>query len=527
MNPDSRIAVQRVRSQHSRNNTGRLPLELLRQFNAHETFPTNDGIEDKLELILGRWRVEYDANGKGWVDFKSRLEGPAQGETKSAFELDGKKGTRQSQLFCRSKSKGKDSNKLKFKTGNLRWVSGNQSLMPLLFGGSLNFSKSKERADFDDERHERELYLNLSVNLQRFIRHQPLKASPSAEKRSKLMPPVSLRERHDSRKDFGDECSYNRDDNWIPNTLNWRRFARTSEYEFHLRACIQAIVDCVTEDIRRAARHTPKKLAVKSSKFQRYHAIRVIETAWEFASENSIEDVLHWGNRFLNLAKKAGRAHLNRVGTTGRKLNSPCYEIPLKGGAKLRLYAKTNKRVRFEVVLNNVPKVRTVLLNSIGVEPHPQDEPGGTVNYRPDEELFDTVRAARHNASLLLNELMEEYRTAYGHSTRPFSAAEFLAAVASAAPPKMPSDERESLLRKLIPMLIQHQGYFAAVPSGSLGATLERLKKLGVLVYDSKRQFYKIGEKYRGAVNALHSITNATSLAVLGTERGTKPIRDR
>lgn len=472
-----------------------------------------------MELYLGRWSVEA-ASKAGLIEFKDHLQGPAEDEEETAFEP--ANAPPQSKIFVRSQSQGKHRNDLEFRKKALIWKGGKKRVRTPLFGGWLSFraeTSSPHGTLFQS------LCCKLNLNLQRFIRYQPVTDKPSLAHRNWRLENVRWRERESKRCEYGDEFSYDGNDNWTPSTLNWRAFARSDEGEFHLTNLIQVVNSQIHKELKRALKHTSKASDVHVYERQEYHAFTVIETGWEFASRNPIDDVVFYGERFMHINKKAGRARLNRIASRAREKNSPCYEFPIKGGAVLKLYAKTNKRIRFEVVLRMEKDLRAKMLKMIEVVPHPSDK--GVVDYRPDDELYKTITAARKYASVQLNDFMAEYRQNYGSAPRPFSAAEFLSAVAGAMPPEIGEVERADLLGTMISKLILHQGWFAAVPKGAMAKVFAKLKKAGVLKHEQKRQCYIIGHKYRAAVNALRSITGETSLALLGRRRGIRPIRDR
>lgn len=508
------------------NNT-RPTLPLLRPFTPKEKFPPNEALEDRLELFLGRWNV-YSDDAAGFSAFKNRLQGPADGEEETAFG----KGRTQSQLFIRSESTGKHRNNLKFRHRTLYEPDGTKRVLPALFDGWLSFG----RTESDPEGYEfKSLCCMLNVNLQRFIRHQPRDDQECNAVRRLRSHKERVRERTDDRSEFNEEFSFDGNDNWIPNTPEWQAFARSHNH-LHLENLFLSVMDSVESDMGRALRDTPSASRMTLDDRSEYHALRVIETGWEFASDNPIEDVVFYGERFMSFAKEvahtrlyqmpksATREKLRLIGKRQRRRNSPCYEIPLKGGGALRLYAKTNKRIRMEVSFKVEKDFRAKMLHSVNMKPHPSDK--GKVNYRPDEELYKTLTGARQHASKLLNSFLERYRKCYGTVTRPFSAFEFMSAVATAIPSTLSEEKRRATLSMLVPPLIFHQGWFSAIPS-AMKTTFIHLKKAGVLHYDNELKVHTIGSKYRAAVHALRKLSGMSSLAVMGTRRGTKPIRQR
>ncbi|WP_156345820.1 hypothetical protein [Verrucomicrobium spinosum] len=106
----------------------------------------------------------------------------------------------------------------------------------------------------------------------------------------------------------------------------------------------------------------------------------------------------------MHLSKVEGTAamHEMEVKEAGRVLNSPCFSIPIAENVRLKLYAKTNKRIRFEIVHSELWNQRAALLKEAGLKP----ETGG----RSWNEVPHLLKALRQRAAKHMNNVMEHLR---------------------------------------------------------------------------------------------------------------------
>ena len=85
-----------------------------------------------------------------------------------------------------------------------------------------------------------------------------------------------------------------------------------------------------------------------------YYSLKAIEFYWEFDSNNPIDFVLSLRPSLMqqgdNFTDDQYAINVPSLTTTNQ---SPCLSVRLTQGIKLKIYAKTNRRVRFEVTLEN------------------------------------------------------------------------------------------------------------------------------------------------------------------------------
>ena len=279
--------------------------------------------------MLGRWLVSL-AEGD-FEMFRHHLAVPHKHESELAFTSEDD-GPTHGTLFCRPGNKGKSKHLLNIRQKKLIHPEGERWLNPPLCGGYVRFSpRLKGEAEFRDSR---SAELHLSLNLQRFIRHQPQHASPVKGNEPSAKP--RLTKRKGDRSFFGEEFSFDGQDNWIPDTPAWTAFANPKKSRLHLAAYLKKITRVFHQQAKRAAKFAEGGAGWKTVKRAlEYHSLSTVETGWEFASLDPIGDVLQIGNSAMRLRKKAEQKnYLIQLGKSGWELNSPCLIFLRKRGRR-------------------------------------------------------------------------------------------------------------------------------------------------------------------------------------------------
>lgn len=466
-----------------------------------------DALEDKIEVQLGIWA--FDAGDEeGFKKFKNHLAGPPKDEQKTT-SLAGTApvfGT----FFCRPAGKGADYYKLKIRSYPLQTVKG--KIAPPLCAGHMQFTRVSQNS------HHYNAHLSLFLNLARFVRHQVKADEMPPETRENVKTKARLRRRTNTRNDFGFEATFIKDDNWIPDETAWASFARSNADEWHLKRYILGLINAVNKDVRRAALYAGFQKHQRPKLYEHY-LLRLVETFWEFSSDNPIEDVKLIETQAKNL--RSGDVHVipRNVTGTGRIQNSISFTIKLRRDCSLRVYAKTNRRIRFEVIQESLFAHRSSLLGkaaSIG-------------NDRPFSEIFPVMTAVRKRAKKLFESFCKDLGNSYGYHPRQRTPLEFLAIVAQAVPPYADLKEREAVLMQVLSCVVENQGWVNAKPGGTFGAVLSILHRRGVLTRNKVLQRYQIGDRFRAAAMALRKMREETMDLLVGytQARFKRAIRDR
>ena len=216
--------------------------------------------------------------------------------------------------------------------------------------------------------------------------------------------------------------------------------------------------------------------------------IKEIETYWEFATHQPIEDMRSIEEPFRALSarsfvrwysvdKRAG-AKLPKI-QVGQEDNAPVLRVKLVAGTEVRIYAKTTKRIRFEVLRKS--KLTRV--------PFTADN---------HDALYDWVIVAAAEATERLNDLLENWRRS-GIRSQQYSLSHlinsFYGAMATPA------------AQHMLDMLARH-GSLARVQGSDLAVEIDRLRAAGVLEHaghTGQDHLYQVTARYRSALAALRA----------------------
>lgn len=210
---------------------------------------------------------------------------------------------------------------------------------PPLFGGHLGIRNPNNQEPFWS------FDVLLSLNPTRFLRHQEI----SRPSRQLLLehPPFQYsfyqREiplRHD------DEFALIEDDNWIPDERMWQLFAGNRFWNRHLERHICGSVSEVLSEITRTAGQTGVNI---EPPLRNRFSLWSVENYWEFYSEDPLGTVLSLEPLLGTFAASHVDSRDYGITAAVSEHNSRCLRLQLPRGGTLRIYAKTNRRIRFEV----------------------------------------------------------------------------------------------------------------------------------------------------------------------------------
>lgn len=482
------------------------PFSLATEFNAE------DAHEDKVDLELGGWEVH--GLGKNREDehaFKQYASSPPGGSADMAWSEDGKPAM-YGWFFIRPASKGKDAGKLLIRRQSLTdKANGRRHEAPLCGGYCLFYRDKKPHPETENPVHRAKL--RLALNLQRFIRHQARKDDPRLPRINRLQ------QWRESRSDYGDEFSYDEEDNWIPNDQTWQKFAARDWLKIYLELITKEVGATFQRacDYSNAGEFAP---VVTTERIGKAFSLSTVETLWEFPSENPIADVFDIGAKLMHLKRSGAFARESH-----RVRNSPCIVVPLAQGVRLKLYAKTNRRIRFEIVQSGLAKELPKLIEETDSLSDPWD---GDANWqksalasspfnRSSDMLPAVLMALRKRAAKHMNQVMAELRNGRVPPVKASSVVNLLTHVAAAVPRGFKSGAtRLSEIRDLLFMLCYQRGFRGNRKSGPLSGPIGELEAAGVVEFDRSRQFYALSEPYIQAADALLSATGEPLLTIFG-----------
>lgn len=497
-------------------------------FTLDTQFLPDDAGEDKIDLDLGKWRVFGLNPGDSVVDeFKSYLSSPPEDDEDLAWDSTAVPGAPPlyGAFLCRLS--GKEDRKFWLRKQALIHPTDSRRIEPPLCSGFCRFRLDSQRLPITgDFIHSAKL--RLSLNLQRFIRHQPPQDNP---KRPHV---PRLERRKDKRALHGDEQSFDGQDNWLPDTPEWRTYAAKE----HMGKYLELIGDQMGKELSRACDIIEKGVLQTDTENdwskvgwdrEDTYSLSQVETLWEFPADNPITTVWELGTKLMHLSKAEGTVamHEMQVKEAGRCFNSPCFSIPIAENVRLKLYAKTNKRIRFEIVHSEMWKQRAALLKEAGLNP----ETGG----RSWDDVPHLLKALRQRAAKHMNNVMEHLRAVQTPELKPKRLLELITAVYEAVPPTIFKQTRMDQVQTMLVWLCFHKGYRGGIKKGPYSDALKTLAERGIIQFDHKRKFYVLSDAYKDAADAFASVAGDPLMSLIGIDpsefvlqpSGVPPIRVR
>ena len=214
------------------------------------------------------------------------------------------------------------------------------SLPMPLFGGKLKISPARTENSLW------RLQSLLSLNPTRFVRHQAFSARRLILENDSSFTYRVFRDAELSCP--ADEFAYCGNDNWIPDNRFWFAYTAPQFWSRHLSAYLSGTVNAINDDLHRAA-ELQTVTVLPPTEFP--VSLHSVETYWEFYSEAPLEAVRAMQPVFQAFAAAPLVVSEHSVEpSTEMEQNSLCLKLQSRNGEVVKIYAKTNRRVRFEVV---------------------------------------------------------------------------------------------------------------------------------------------------------------------------------
>ncbi|MBA3447086.1 MAG: hypothetical protein H0T56_05705 [Pseudaminobacter sp.] len=229
------------------------------------------------------------------------------------------------------------------------------TLQSPLFSGRLQVSDgtSNDAALLQSSR-VKKITADLRINPTRYVHHQPITRYGVSEPEDMDLGSRRMR-RSTSRFVSGSESLLVLDDNLVIGSQRRLHMSSPRLWPRHLERYCSGVVDTLVEVVEATA-----DACFCASAFRPFARVDSIETYWEFFQPNPVTFI---GNLEQPLWAIAGesdrRGYSFRVRSTGVLANSPRLSIDIAKGVDLKIYAKTDERMRFEIrhVLKHRPSV--------------------------------------------------------------------------------------------------------------------------------------------------------------------------
>ena len=449
-----------------------MPLPL---FSVHYRVVPETGREDKIEMEIGTWVL--NGTCENFEQIRHAISCP-NSHHRSDMTPDDPNFF--GYLFNRPNNNGTLRLPLEIRKSTLHGHGGCVLAHPLLFAGKWMFSyrpwRGNESRDFAT-------VLNLSLNPTRFVRHQPEpQPMPSANAR---WPPPSLSMSAAEPQGNG-EFSLDGKDNWLPSGSFFETWANPHRWQRHLRNYVVGVAEEFHSQLEHAIDVTSDARLHRVESF----TLRKVETYWEFAAIEPTELVRSLIPHLS--AYSAGQATISTFPVPAQmvNVNSLSFSVKLTAKLSLRVYAKTNRRVRFEIIQEDLNH-RELLGLPLVRRGQPRQPRSGSFN-----DILRCLYVLRGRASTALNAVLEflEQHTQVVESQ--ISAFSFLMSIAAAL-------QDRALAHTIVSLLVYHGRIVSREGGADIRDACALLAQAEILAYHPARRVYDVTPPYQYALQML------------------------
>lgn len=349
----------------------RTPLEL----------PPQEARQDKIEIHIGIWTIAAaDQTLSEFVSFLGRSE-RSSNYPHRLFQATNEN------MFTLGSS------------GRVKILSSYEGVRPLISGQLKIFRRPGQRFT---------LRLQVTINPTRFCVYQPPTRRIGSPMHNNTHATLST---SDSINRYGDEYTLDLSDNVLL-TQSAKAHASNRHYPYNFRRYISAMVDYINNEIRE---FRLENITLNREGFDGEYVLRRVENYWEFSDENPILKIKQLESSFRRLANSSLISEFSGIHAE-TELSAIGLRADLRAGERIKIYAKTNKRIRIEVEHKykenpNLAEGRRMTTNSI-------------------EELWDKIIASSYMASMHANCFINQLRQITASSqSYPFKAINFITAL--------------------------------------------------------------------------------------------------
>lgn len=364
-------------------------------------------------------------------------------------------------------------------------IIGAHVIDPPLFSGRWVFS-SYVRRDISVTT-KTKTHLELWLNPTRYVRHQPHSPFPNPMRRgswpeaqmfgSRLAPQIN------------GEVSLDGGDNWLSSSSRWNAFTNPARWRQHLMTYLFAVPSIFEEELNRLSQvEGDCSFSTEPSL-----CLHLVETYWEFASDNPTILVLSLKPLLQAFSRRyrEARVYPHEL-TESLDHNALLLTAQITAGKELRIYAKTNKRVRIEVI------------HTMGGRDGFRLRRGHTAG---DWERFpEMLHALAEDAATLVNRAFEFFETQNNVAPSHIPAFQLLLEICEHCR-DMPT------AITIASLLVANNTIAAGQTNEAMRGSLHALSAAGILEHTGEQsQTYVVSESRRHALRTLQQHDNFTLL---------------
>lgn len=322
----------------------------------------------------------------------------------------------------------------------------------------------------------------VSLNPTRFVRHQ-VGIYPTRMMQLEGTSPTPCLFRADVPSQHEGEFALMDQDNWIPDNRRWERFASPRLWPRHLRYYVSGALGGITSDIQRAA--VPVGVSIERAT-RNWLNVLSVETYWEFAANDptgAVRSLEPWLSTYASAQLSSADYPVQSAENVE---NSRRISLQTRIGETLKIYAKTNRRIRFEVT------------HCLGGNSPFRLRAGGHT-FSDVDALLGIFSQLAECAASRVNSVLHHFRcrasTPEAHKPVLWFVADVLAAC-----------DTPSAAREILQVLVNN-GSIVVGAGSAFGivhqANIARLARKGVLVSSNRR--YAVTAPYRRALEQMQS----------------------
>lgn len=443
----------------------------------------DEGREDKIDLSLGNWMLS--ASRAQLRDIRNYLAVPPVNARVTADWA-----VSYGYLFNRPQTGRGKMPPLRIRNRPIESAARRQFSGKPLFGGEwVAFDRGRASSPLFRRF---ESFLYLSLNPLRFVRHQAI-PRPIGAPDTWGVPRITEAERP---LETGGEFALDGKDNWLPDRIVFNAFAKAERWPHHLRLYVFAVGDALTAELERVtARHTGQFLHIPDFR------LRKVETAFEFAATEPTELLRSFSQQLM--AYRADDFSIQHFPAPEilRVENALSLKTTIRQGVSLRVYAKTNRRIRFEIIHERINH-RALLGES-------RQPTGAATPQRDWTRLLDCLAILRQRSADEMNSLFRYMRNRSSVPRSQITPLGLLVQMASAI-------ENYEMTHTVASLLAEFSVIASRKASCELLAALHALARNGIVKFDRQRRGYAVTPPYR---QALHLLSSEDTFRLLVTAR--------
>jgi hypothetical protein len=187
------------------------------------------------------------------------------------------------------------------------------------------------------------IYFDCWLNLNLYVRNQIISPMPDPAQPDAWADPNVFELKHPHC--INGEFAHDGRRNWIPDDRRWAAFSSPQRYAIHRENCLRAVGQLFESELERANRVGPR-IGLERDE---HASLFVVETYWDFSCDNPVRAVADLEKPFLSLFARERGVRFPKV---DKKIDHNMLYLvgELANGVELRIYAKTNRRIRVEVI---------------------------------------------------------------------------------------------------------------------------------------------------------------------------------